>query len=82
MVGWEGERRGVASQPTKVSFRANKNRWIMYIVDGASYRTGLAEKSYPPILEVSAVKRRHRRRSRRSLGMDCDGTKDEKRCCR
>nr|CAD7461014.1 unnamed protein product [Timema tahoe] len=24
----EGERRGVASQPTKVSFRANKNRWI------------------------------------------------------
>nr|CAD7456936.1 unnamed protein product [Timema tahoe] len=26
--GWEGERRGVASQPTKVSFHSNKNRWI------------------------------------------------------
>nr|CAD7397051.1 unnamed protein product [Timema cristinae] len=26
--GLEGERHGVASQPTKVSFRANKNRWI------------------------------------------------------
>nr|CAD7588401.1 unnamed protein product [Timema genevievae] len=38
--GWEGERRGVASQPTKVSFRANKNRWITETVDGASYRTG------------------------------------------
>nr|CAD7453118.1 unnamed protein product [Timema tahoe] len=32
--GREGERHGVDSQPTKVSFRANKNR------------TGLAEKSY------------------------------------
>nr|CAD7431270.1 unnamed protein product [Timema monikensis] len=42
---WEGERRSVASQPTKVSFRANKNRWITETVDGASYRTGLAEKS-------------------------------------
>nr|CAD7423513.1 unnamed protein product [Timema monikensis] len=38
--------RGVASQPTKVSFRANKNRWIIKNVDGASYRTDLAEKSY------------------------------------
>nr|CAD7593710.1 unnamed protein product [Timema genevievae] len=44
--GREGERRGVASQPTKVSFRANKNRWITETVDGASYRTDLAEKSY------------------------------------
>nr|CAD7424076.1 unnamed protein product [Timema monikensis] len=42
----EGERRGVASQLTKVSFRANKNRWITETVDGASYRTCLAEKSY------------------------------------
>nr|CAD7461794.1 unnamed protein product [Timema tahoe] len=42
--GREGERRGVASQPT-ISFRANKNRWITETVDGASYRTGLAEKS-------------------------------------
>nr|CAD7573376.1 unnamed protein product [Timema californicum] len=38
--GWEGERRGMASQLTKVSFRANKNRWIMETVDRASYRTG------------------------------------------
>nr|CAD7569557.1 unnamed protein product [Timema californicum] len=30
----EGERCGVASQPTKVSFRANKNRWITETVDG------------------------------------------------
>nr|CAD7414715.1 unnamed protein product [Timema cristinae] len=43
---WESERRGVASQPTKVSFRANKNRYITETVDGASYRTGLAEKPY------------------------------------
>ncbi|CAG2056475.1 unnamed protein product [Timema podura] len=43
---WEGKRRGVASQPTKVSFCANKNRWITEIVDGASYQTSLAEKSY------------------------------------
>nr|CAD7259886.1 unnamed protein product [Timema shepardi] len=35
----EGERRGVASQPTQVSFHANKKRWITKIVDGASYRT-------------------------------------------
>ncbi|CAG2053042.1 unnamed protein product, partial [Timema podura] len=44
---WEkahGERHGMASQPTKVSFRANKNRWITETVDGASYRTGLVEK--------------------------------------
>nr|CAD7597233.1 unnamed protein product [Timema genevievae] len=38
--GREGERLGVASQPTKVSFRTNKNRWITETVDGASYRTG------------------------------------------
>nr|CAD7461709.1 unnamed protein product [Timema tahoe] len=40
--GREGERRGVASQPTKVAFRANKNRWITETVDGASYRTDSA----------------------------------------
>nr|CAD7447487.1 unnamed protein product [Timema bartmani] len=39
MVGGEGERHGVASQPTKVSFRTNKNRWITDTVDDASYRT-------------------------------------------
>ncbi|CAG2059985.1 unnamed protein product, partial [Timema podura] len=39
--GREGERRGVASQPTKVSFRANKNRWITENVYGVSYRTGM-----------------------------------------
>nr|CAD7439562.1 unnamed protein product [Timema bartmani] len=44
--GWEGERRGTASQPTKISFRVNKNRWVTETVDGACYRTGLAEKSY------------------------------------
>nr|CAD7453258.1 unnamed protein product [Timema tahoe] len=38
--GWEGERRGVASQLTKVSFRANKNSWITETIDGASYTTG------------------------------------------
>nr|CAD7423675.1 unnamed protein product [Timema monikensis] len=41
-----GERHGVASQPTKVSFRANKNKWITETVDGASHQTSLAEKSY------------------------------------
>nr|CAD7202249.1 unnamed protein product [Timema douglasi] len=44
----KGERRGVAwprpTQPTKVPLRTNKNRWITETVDGASYRTGLAEK--------------------------------------
>nr|CAD7198467.1 unnamed protein product [Timema douglasi] len=38
--GREGERCGVASQPTKVSFRTNKNRWITETVDGASYQIG------------------------------------------
>ncbi|CAG2057154.1 unnamed protein product [Timema podura] len=37
--GREGERHVMASKPTKVSFRANKNRWITETVDGASYRT-------------------------------------------
>nr|CAD7397853.1 unnamed protein product [Timema cristinae] len=37
--GREGERHDVASQSTKVSFRANKNRQITETVDGASYRT-------------------------------------------
>nr|CAD7460853.1 unnamed protein product [Timema tahoe] len=44
--GLEGERRGMASQPTKVFLHANKNRWITETVDGARYRTGLAEKLY------------------------------------
>ncbi|CAG2059860.1 unnamed protein product [Timema podura] len=47
-VSWrhnEGEGRGVTSQPTKVSFRANKKKWITETVDGASYREGLAEIS-------------------------------------
>nr|CAD7202883.1 unnamed protein product [Timema douglasi] len=43
--GREGERRGVAPQPTEVFVRANKKRWITETVDGASYRTGLVEKS-------------------------------------
>nr|CAD7258865.1 unnamed protein product [Timema shepardi] len=56
--GLEGERRGATSQPTKVSFRANKNRWITETVDGASYRTGgefarwmpaLVSKLYTPV---------------------------------
>nr|CAD7393728.1 unnamed protein product [Timema cristinae] len=37
--GREGERCGVASQPTKVYFRANKNRWNTETVDGASYQS-------------------------------------------
>nr|CAD7196453.1 unnamed protein product [Timema douglasi] len=48
-IGWEGERRDEASQPTKVSFRTKKNRCITETVDGASYRTGLAEKSYEKV---------------------------------
>nr|CAD7400455.1 unnamed protein product [Timema poppensis] len=32
--GREGEMHGVATQPTKASFRANKNRWITETVDG------------------------------------------------
>nr|CAD7256948.1 unnamed protein product [Timema shepardi] len=39
---WEGERRGVVSQPTKVSFHANKNRRITEILYGASYQTDSA----------------------------------------
>nr|CAD7437987.1 unnamed protein product [Timema bartmani] len=38
--GRDAERNDVASQPTKVFYRANKNRWITETVDGASYRTG------------------------------------------
>nr|CAD7442289.1 unnamed protein product [Timema bartmani] len=60
--GWEGERRGVASQPTKVSFRANNNRWITEIVDSASYRTGLKEKSY--VWKYQFSRERHTRNSR------------------
>nr|CAD7397983.1 unnamed protein product [Timema cristinae] len=48
-----GERRGVASRSTKVSFRANKNRQITETVDDASYRTSLAEKSYAELLSAT-----------------------------
>ncbi|CAG2054188.1 unnamed protein product [Timema podura] len=41
---WEGERRSVDSQPTKVSFRVNKNRFITENIDVASYRTGALGK--------------------------------------
>nr|CAD7424927.1 unnamed protein product [Timema monikensis] len=40
--GREGERCGVASQPTKVYFCANKNRWITETVDGASYQRDIS----------------------------------------
>nr|CAD7427794.1 unnamed protein product [Timema monikensis] len=54
--GWEGERRGVASQPTRVSFRANKNRWITETVDGASYRTERRpEKPAPALLHWKLI---------------------------
>ncbi|CAG2055322.1 unnamed protein product, partial [Timema podura] len=46
MVGGRSERRGAVSQSTEVSFCANKNRWITETVDGANYRTCIAEKSY------------------------------------
>nr|CAD7594109.1 unnamed protein product [Timema genevievae] len=46
---YTGERRGLASQPTKVSFRANKNRWFTETVDGASYLT-VQQKSIPVVL--------------------------------
>nr|CAD7602466.1 unnamed protein product [Timema genevievae] len=39
--GREGERRGAASQPNKISFRANKNRWLTETVDGAIFRTDI-----------------------------------------
>nr|CAD7438267.1 unnamed protein product [Timema bartmani] len=48
--GWEGERRGVASQPTKVSFRANKKRRITETVDDASYRTDRDSRLDLPII--------------------------------
>nr|CAD7588888.1 unnamed protein product [Timema genevievae] len=47
-----GERRGVASQPTKVSFRANKNRWITETVDGASYWTGDKDRLKKSLLRL------------------------------
>nr|CAD7201573.1 unnamed protein product [Timema douglasi] len=37
--GWESEMCGVASQPTKVSFRINTNRWITETLDRVRYRT-------------------------------------------
>nr|CAD7410645.1 unnamed protein product [Timema cristinae] len=43
--GREVERRGGASQPTKICFRANKNSWITDTLDGASYQTGLVENN-------------------------------------
>nr|CAD7578714.1 unnamed protein product [Timema californicum] len=46
MVGGRVKGVAMASQPTKVSFHANKNTWITETVDGANYRTGLADKSY------------------------------------
>nr|CAD7569636.1 unnamed protein product [Timema californicum] len=56
MVG--GRMIGVAwdSQPIKVSFRSNKNRWITETVDGASYRTGIAGKIIR--LEISVFSRK------------------------
>nr|CAD7458188.1 unnamed protein product [Timema tahoe] len=54
--GREDERNGVASPPSKVSFRANKNKWITETVAGASYQTGLAEKSYDQSRSVEAVR--------------------------
>nr|CAD7204875.1 unnamed protein product [Timema douglasi] len=54
--GWEGERRGVASQPIKVSFHANKNRWITETIDGASYRTERRpEKPAPALLHWKLI---------------------------
>nr|CAD7201141.1 unnamed protein product [Timema douglasi] len=72
--GGRCERWGVASQPTKVSFRANKNRWITEIVDGTSYRTGLAEKSYVwkesalpfPHLQLHPNLKQHERQAERT----------------
>nr|CAD7457828.1 unnamed protein product [Timema tahoe] len=54
--GRESERRGMASQPTKVSFHANKNRWITETVDGASYRTERRpEKPAPALLHWKLI---------------------------
>nr|CAD7411020.1 unnamed protein product [Timema cristinae] len=44
--GVRGERRGVVSQPTKVSFRANKNRWITETV--TELRTELEARLLSP----------------------------------
>nr|CAD7264100.1 unnamed protein product [Timema shepardi] len=50
----EGGRCGVASQPTKVSFRANKNRWIMETVDDNSGRFFTDSLASAPSLSPSA----------------------------
>nr|CAD7257663.1 unnamed protein product [Timema shepardi] len=51
--GRKGERHGVVSQPTKVSFRANNNRWITATVDSAGYQTDLQRRSdIPDLAEV------------------------------
>nr|CAD7444470.1 unnamed protein product [Timema bartmani] len=54
--GWKGERHGVASQPTKVSFRPNKNRWFTETVSNLKQNLGLEklttvqQKSIPVVL--------------------------------
>nr|CAD7412754.1 unnamed protein product [Timema poppensis] len=53
---WDGGREGdVASQPTKVSFRANKNRLITETVDGASYQTAHNSKPHKPWVFKSTI---------------------------
>nr|CAD7261119.1 unnamed protein product [Timema shepardi] len=65
--GRKGERRGTALQPTKVSFRANKNRWITETADGTSYRTVQLQSDSrldagndvsPPLPRLYVMKRR------------------------
>nr|CAD7429169.1 unnamed protein product [Timema monikensis] len=71
-VGREGERRGVASQPTKLSFRTNKNKWITKNVDGTSYRTARSKPGRSPplrnIFPVSPEKIARSRTQTPSLG--------------
>nr|CAD7586298.1 unnamed protein product [Timema genevievae] len=43
--GREGEKHGVAPQPTKVSLCANKNRWITETVDDASHKTDMHQRN-------------------------------------
>nr|CAD7405703.1 unnamed protein product [Timema poppensis] len=51
--GRKGERHGMVSQPTKVSFRANNNRWITATVDSAGYQTDHQRRSdIPDLAEV------------------------------
>nr|CAD7437602.1 unnamed protein product [Timema bartmani] len=59
MVGGRVKGMAVASQPTKVSLRANKNRWITETVDGASYRTDKAgpDKMEEFLSEIAMLKR-------------------------